>query len=544
MADRRTLPPWLEAAETYVQLGWYVVPLSGTDEVRRSTEHSVPPPVTRADLRRWAGRAAPVALGLALGGPAGLAALTVDRRAGAAARLQALEERHAPLPATLRFGGGGRTTYLFTTAAPLPPETTLGTDGLTLHGAGSVLRLPGTILYGRRVPGDVTWRGIVGEEHPTPLPAWLEQEAARPTDGDPPSVAAQNAAQNAPRRAPRGGDHSADDASTGGDASPASAYQAPPSAHSVPSDQRGPGSDGAACGPGPSRVVEALPELAIESPPAPRRSGHDQGAAPTPHRAPAAVPLPFEDARTAQTETAWLLRRWLPAGSTSLLVGPPKVAGKTTWLLGLARAVLRGQPYLGQPTTDGPVVFLTAQHAAAFDHMIHAMDLRADDAHALHVLHRSRVPSLSWTELVDGCLAQCRRAGARLLVVDGLEQVADRPLDPDGEGHGAALRELVAGLPPDVTLIVSASETGPAASLQEALQRIGPAASRMDTVFRLTYPDEQHPRLRRLDSASCYADVPVQTWLTYARGGVHLRGADVPPLFADLDEEHRPSALA
>jgi hypothetical protein len=60
------------------------------------------------------------------------------------------------------------------------------------------------------------------------------------------------------------------------------------------------------------------------------------------------------------TESNWLVEGLLPDGGTSLVVAKPKV-GKSTLTQNLALAVARGEPFLGRPTTKGPVVYLAIE---------------------------------------------------------------------------------------------------------------------------------------------------------------------------------------
>jgi hypothetical protein len=56
----------------------------------------------------------------------------------------------------------------------------------------------------------------------------------------------------------------------------------------------------------------------------------------------------------------WLVEGRLPAAGLGLLAGKPK-AGKSTLARGLVLAVARGAPWLGQTTTQGPVIYLALE---------------------------------------------------------------------------------------------------------------------------------------------------------------------------------------
>lgn len=76
---------------------------------------------------------------------------------------------------------------------------------------------------------------------------------------------------------------------------------------------------------------------------------------------------------------AWVVEGRLPAAGLGLVAGKPK-AGKSTLVRALALAVARGVPWLGFPTTAGPVIYLALEEkrAEVREHF-RAMGARADD---------------------------------------------------------------------------------------------------------------------------------------------------------------------
>jgi RecA-family ATPase/5S rRNA maturation endonuclease (ribonuclease M5) len=57
-----------------------------------------------------------------------------------------------------------------------------------------------------------------------------------------------------------------------------------------------------------------------------------------------------------EEETDWLVENLLPMGGLSVIGGKPK-AGKSTTVRNLCLSVARGEPFLGFPTTQGPVLY-------------------------------------------------------------------------------------------------------------------------------------------------------------------------------------------
>src|SRR5262245_35319152 len=73
-----------------------------------------------------------------------------------------------------------------------------------------------------------------------------------------------------------------------------------------------------------------------------------QSAAPR-HRVSAERNLRFRTAAEIAAQTAeevpWIAQPWVAAGSITEVVGKPKAAGKTTWVMRLVRAVLDGAAF-------------------------------------------------------------------------------------------------------------------------------------------------------------------------------------------------------
>jgi hypothetical protein len=74
---------------------------------------------------------------------------------------------------------------------------------------------------------------------------------------------------------------------------------------------------------------------------------------------------------------SWLLSDKLPAGGLSILCAKPKV-GKSTFARCLSLAVSRGEPFLGCPTTKGPVIYLALEEKRS-EVRRHFEDLGATD---------------------------------------------------------------------------------------------------------------------------------------------------------------------
>src|SRR5690606_2938340 len=126
------------------------------------------------------------------------------------------------------------------------------------------------------------------------------------------------------------------------------------------------------------------------------------------------------------------------------ITGLPKEAGKTTFVLSLTAALLRGAPFLGAPTVRTPVVYLSEQSPSSFAESARRAGL--DTADGLHVLHAGalRRLGLSWEEVFERTLAHAVAVGAKVVFVDTLPafaQTSDENSSAESYRIGDPLRE-------------------------------------------------------------------------------------------------------
>ena len=80
--------------------------------------------------------------------------------------------------------------------------------------------------------------------------------------------------------------------------------------------------------------------------------------------------IPFQTAAEVATQTPerieWIAYPWVAKGAATEVECKIKTAGKTTFVTHMVAAVLDGAPFLGEPTTETPVVYLTEQPRTSF----------------------------------------------------------------------------------------------------------------------------------------------------------------------------------
>jgi len=171
--------------------------------------------------------------------------------------------------------------------------------------------------------------------------------------------------------------------------------------------------DRAVSGQGPSRAkVRASSQARVTSPPRPT------GAVPL--EFPEAFPTAAEIAMTQDEQIAWFAQGILGGGLITEFDGAAKRAGKTTFLLGMVRALLTGMEFIGQPTTYSPVLYLTEQSPASFRRNLARAGLL--DRNDLRALHWPRAVGHDWEYIVERSRYAAQQMGARVLIVDTLGQ--------------------------------------------------------------------------------------------------------------------------
>jgi hypothetical protein len=235
-----------------------------------------------------------------------------------------------------------------------------------------------------------------------------------------------------------------------------------------------------------------------------------------------------ELAASDDESVAWIVPDYIAGGSTTQLTGQPK-AGKTTLALCLADAVANGRPFLGRPTTKGPVVYLTEQTKSSFKASARGTGvLQSPD---VHLLLRSRVWSSDWSTIIAEATAYCLDVGATLLIVDTLGRWAS--LDGDAENDaGAALAVMqpleeaaAAGL---AVLALRHERKNPGADIVDAGRGSSAYAGAFDQLLALKrVGGAGHGNRRRLCCEGRFEETPKELVLDYESGVYEVRGTNV-----------------
>lgn len=157
---------------------------------------------------------------------------------------------------------------------------------------------------------------------------------------------------------------------------------------------------------------------------------------------PRPVPRRYTAATIAEVggvEIEWYVAGFLAKAFVTEIDGKVKQSGKTTFSLALTRAVLFGEPFLGQTTTYAPIAYLSEQSAPG-------LTLNLDETGLLgredfHIWLWSDMDGWTWPALVEEAHAWMRSVGAEILVVDTLGQISGLRGDDENKS-GDAMRVM------------------------------------------------------------------------------------------------------
>ena len=223
--------------------------------------------------------------------------------------------------------------------------------------------------------------------------------------------------------------------------------------------------------------------------------------------------LPFRTAAQIAVETParieWVSRPWVAAGAITEVDGKIKAAGKTTWMLAMCRAVLDGIPFMGEPTTKGPVVYLTEQPPQSFRIALERAELLGREDFI--VLYWHDVARQPWEVIVREAVMECGRRGARLLLVDTLGRFTG--IEGDGENSAGdalrAMKPLQIAAAEGVAVVAARHERKSGGDVGDSGRGSSAFGGAVDTILTIRRPEGRvRPTIRIIRAISRFSEVP------------------------------------
>lgn len=215
-------------------------------------------------------------------------------------------------------------------------------------------------------------------------------------------------------------------------------------------------------------------------------------------------------------------------GSITFLEGPPK-DGKTTLMLGLVAAVLRGEGFLGLPTRCSPVVLVSEESRATLREALARAGL--DQESRLHIIAGAAARRLPWPELVAAAVSECARVGSPLMVVDTLPGLALLGAEAENDAGAAAaavgpLRDAADG---GLAVLGTRHARKAGGAVGEAGRGSSAFAGAADTLMLLRRIEGGPPEARRITTVSRFEGLPPELdcelvegrWRTLGTPGQH-----------------------
>ena len=212
------------------------------------------------------------------------------------------------------------------------------------------------------------------------------------------------------------------------------------------------------------------------------------------------------------------------AGTMIQVVGKIKAAGKTTYQLAQCASLVHGLPFLGEPTEKTPVVYLTEQPPATFKIALKRAGLIGSEDF-IFLCWGDTLGSF-WQEVAHKATEECKRRGAKVLVVDTLAQFAG--IEGDGENQAGraleAMRPLQAAVADGLAVIVIWHERKRGGSISDSGRGSSAIGGAVDTILNLSRPQgNQKTTFRVLRGISRLSDVPEQLVIELDASGSYIK---------------------
>lgn len=230
--------------------------------------------------------------------------------------------------------------------------------------------------------------------------------------------------------------------------------------------------------------------------------------------------------RSAERANGRLNLPWTVPGGLSVLTGPPKIAGKSSWVLNLALHLSAGEPFLGFENTPSDVVLLADTSPANLREVLAQANFvdRERTLSRLQVLHPSDVADYNWASTLRRVYGHVRAIGADLLIIDCLDRYIRLKGDVRPTESKSVIHKLTAGGPADCPVLgVKSTDCSAGESMSVTIDRLGMLGTVADAILRLDdISTDTFPCLRRLSTVSRRGSIS-QSHFCSLRSGRYVR---------------------
>jgi len=216
-----------------------------------------------------------------------------------------------------------------------------------------------------------------------------------------------------------------------------------------------------------------------------------------------------EIANSTPASIPWRAKPYLIDGAVLEIDGKIKAAGKTTFVTFMCRAILDGADFLGEPTVQGGVIYLTEQPDTSQRETLGRADLLDRDDFV--VLAWTDSSAFGWPDVVDRVADEAERRGAKVLVVDTLSRFAG--IHGDGENQSgeadAASAPLIRAAARGLAVISIRHERKAGGDVADAGRGSSAFGGAVDTVITIRRGEgKSASTVRSIAALSRFDDVP------------------------------------
>jgi 5S rRNA maturation endonuclease (ribonuclease M5) len=240
---------------------------------------------------------------------------------------------------------------------------------------------------------------------------------------------------------------------------------------------------------------------------------------------------PVELATMTQPKPDWVVGPGLVAvGAITEIDGKIKAAGKTTLMLGMVGAILEGASFLGQPTRQARVVYVTEQTRQTFMDALRRAGL-ADRCDELRILFREDFGAATWPEIVAMVRQQDGYDVAVFDTIGKLARLRDENAASEWSDAMTPLQDLAAS---GRAVILGRHDRKSGGEVGESGRGSSQGSGDADIILALRRPEGNQPSNRRvLETLSRYPDTPEKMVVELTSDGYVLLGSDEAVALAD-----------
>lgn len=251
-----------------------------------------------------------------------------------------------------------------------------------------------------------------------------------------------------------------------------------------------------------------------------------------------------EIAELSEPHPTWFACPWVAQGAVTEVSGKIKLAGKTTFIAHMSDAIIHGDPFLGRPTRETPVLYVTEQSPGTFRHSLRGTRLLETDRFRAMFLAHFRAGKLSgWMDMLLRAGQEAATHGARVLVIDTLMQLAG-VRDENDPGEAIRVMEPVQELAAaGFALVCVRHDRKSGGPVGDSSRGSSAYAGAMDILLQLTRQEGAATPIRRIDAVSRYAETPPELTIELTESGYAARGPQTPDDAQPRNERGRTSLL-